>query len=90
MSFRRLWVLTTHLPADSAVGRVVEGERADWDTDSYLLARIANLLTISNAQRSGKRPSKGDYVDAPSGPATPPPLAEKQQGWQELDKLFEG
>lgn len=87
MSFRRLWVLTTHLPADSTVGRIVEGERADWDTDSYLLARIANLLTISNAQRSGKRPGKGDMVE---GPSAPPPPPEKQQGWQELDALFKG
>lgn len=44
MSLRRLNVLVSRLPRDSATTRAVNGAAADWGVAEHLLARIANLV----------------------------------------------
>ncbi len=44
MSLRRLRVLIAGLPRNSSVARALHGEVVDWSADTYLLARIANIV----------------------------------------------
>jgi hypothetical protein len=49
MSWRRLWVLFSRLPPDSATAVAMAG-RSSWDTKAELLARICDELMIANWQ----------------------------------------
>lgn len=55
MTWRRLSVLIEHLPAQSATGRAMHGDDADWTLTDYLLAGSFDALQIANWQRAGDR-----------------------------------
>jgi hypothetical protein len=48
MSSRRLSVLVSHLPRDSAVGRELHGEAAEWSVGDHLLAAAVDHLAAAN------------------------------------------
>lgn len=48
ITLRQLRVLVEHLPPDSALHRAARGHA--WTDETYLLALVADLLQISNAQ----------------------------------------
>jgi hypothetical protein len=49
-SWRRLWVLVTQLPPDSALGRAQSG---GWTTAEHLLALTVDVGQLGNWQRQG-------------------------------------
>lgn len=53
-------MLVEHLPHDSAIVARMRGgpEFRPWDTQTYLLASVVNLLNAANYQRAGKRAGK--------------------------------
>ncbi|MBY8878069.1 hypothetical protein [Actinacidiphila acidipaludis] len=48
MTSRRLSVLVRHLPRDSAVGRELHGEAAEWSVGDHLLAAAVDHLAAAN------------------------------------------
>lgn len=48
MSSRRLSVLVKHLPRDSAIGRDMHGEAAEWSVGDHLLATAVDHLAAAN------------------------------------------
>ncbi len=53
MTWRELSAYVKHLPQDSALGRELYGEAADWTTDTHMLAYAIDLLAGANWQRGG-------------------------------------
>lgn len=53
MTARELLVLIRQLPRDSALNRSQLGPAALWDTNSHLLALVADILSGGNWQRGG-------------------------------------
>lgn len=92
MSLRRLWVLISGLPQDSNTSRAIDGEASMWTPDTYLLARIANLILVSNYKDTKKKPPKAEFIKGP-GQAVDQ-LREKKEDKQltqaEFDGLFTG
>ncbi|MEU9405952.1 hypothetical protein AB0E08_09620 [Streptomyces sp. NPDC048281] len=48
LSARRLAVLVSHLPRDSATQRELHGEAADWSVTDHLLAAVVDQLAEAN------------------------------------------
>ena len=51
----RLVRLLRQLPADAALWRSLDAERATWTLDRHLLAGIFDLLALANWQRGGAK-----------------------------------
>jgi hypothetical protein len=83
MSFRRLWVLVSGLPQDSAVARALHGEAADWRMTDYLLAQLIN---DSRQAAAGKELPPRKLIQPPGVKQEP----RKVGGAKELDALFTG
>ncbi|MFI0481745.1 hypothetical protein [Actinomadura sp. 9N215] len=90
MTLRRLWVLVSRLPQESATSRAIHGELADWSQDTYLLARIANTLQYANGQRAGKRVPESALIHPPTStaPRTAKTNGGKRLTQAEFDALF--
>jgi hypothetical protein len=88
MSLRRLWVLVSRLPPDSHTGRALHGDIADWSLDTFLLARISNLLQQANAQRGGKRVPESQFIQPPASKAKAQANGQRQLTQAEFDALF--
>lgn len=76
MSSRRLSVLVRHLPRDSAVGRELYGEAAEWSVGDHLLAAAVDHLAAANwmfscvnAADDADRPDPPEPVPRPDGEA---------------------
>ena len=88
MTWRELRTFVRHLPQDSAFGRSVLGDAADWQVAEHLLAVLINKFTHAN---SSKRPPKDQLIHPPE-PRTQEPQTNghKPLGAKDLDKLFGG
>jgi hypothetical protein len=75
MSWRRLWVLVSRLPPNSATITALTG-RSSWDTKTELLARICDELMISNWQF--QMAHRGKQAPLPPPDLTPRPYQTDQ------------
>ncbi|MFJ9176746.1 hypothetical protein [Streptomyces sp. NPDC102360] len=76
MSSRRLAVLVQHLPRDSALGRELHGDTAEWGVTDYLLAHVVDLLQDANWMfATVNRDEDSEPLDSPR-PIPRPGLAE--------------
>lgn len=65
LSWRKLRVLITHLPADSPYGRAVLGDDHIWTLDAQLLAAIHDRLAAANWQRAGGKGQRPKPIPRP-------------------------
>lgn len=79
MSLRRLWVLTSRLPPESATqivmsGRPGEGaERAEWTPQLHLLASIQEQLQLANYLFAAANTARGRKPPVPAPTPIPRP-----------------
>lgn len=55
LTVRELIAYIREIPMESALGRSLLGEAADWTASTHLIADAVDLLNIANWQRSGTK-----------------------------------
>jgi len=65
LSWRDLEVIIANTPVDSALGRSMVGERAEWGISDYLSALVVDALNAGNWQRGGGKGSRPKPLPRP-------------------------
>lgn len=68
LTHRELISYIRYLPRDSAVGREIVGDAADWGLIEHRLADITDLLAGANWQRAGGKGNKPKPIRRPRPP----------------------
>ena len=65
LSYRQLAVILNNAPRDSAFGRAMLGEHADWTLTDHLLAIVIDHLAAANWQRGGGKSKRPKPIPRP-------------------------